>query len=447
MPVDTSIYSNLLRPAPTMEELDQQNLIGQQTKQNLLMGQQKLDEYGRGLKQDADQRAAVSQFGTDQTANYNRLLQTGNLAAAQSYQKSIQDATKAQADVGKTAAETSKYQADTQGLLQKQKQERVAYHLQQLPAVSTVEDAAAWLKDGVASGELPADKAQQVLAGLQANPASIGQWKQRAQLGGVELLKQFELQTPVIATRNTGGATDTTSVNPLTGEFKVLGSTRNTQSPDSVASQATQIRGQNMADARSRETASASMSKPFEVTGPDGSPILVQQDKSGAITPVAGYSPKAAKESAVPASVNKSYIENRQSSTNLGRALSLVDSNPDAFGAKNFVPGVSRLDAKGTEARAAVANVGSLLIHDRSGAAVTVAEMPRLTPFIPAATDPPETVKTKLRQLKTAIEESGDLMAEAYPALSKRASAKGAAPSGSAAKPGARPPLSSFGGN
>ena len=36
----------------------------------------------------------------------------------------------------------------------------------------------------------------------------------------------------------------------------------------------------------------ATMTKPFEVTGKDGLPVLVQQDKQGNIRPVQGYAPK-----------------------------------------------------------------------------------------------------------------------------------------------------------
>jgi len=52
------------------------------------------------------------------------------------------------------------------------------------------------------------------------------------------------------------------------------------------------IRGQNMVDARTREGTAAAISKPFEITGEDGKPVLVQQDKQGNIRPVAGYTPK-----------------------------------------------------------------------------------------------------------------------------------------------------------
>lgn len=64
------------------------------------------------------------------------------------------------------------------------------------------------------------------------------------------------------------------------------------QSPDSKASNAVTMRGQNMTDARSREANNAALSKPFEVTGPEGGPVLVQQDRNGRITPVAGFQPK-----------------------------------------------------------------------------------------------------------------------------------------------------------
>ncbi len=53
------------------------------------------------------------------------------------------------------------------------------------------------------------------------------------------------------------------------------------------------MRGQNLTDARARESTTATMTKPFEVTGQDGRPMLVQQDKQGNITPVAGFGPKA----------------------------------------------------------------------------------------------------------------------------------------------------------
>lgn len=44
-----------------------------------------------------------------------------------------------------------------------------------------------------------------------------------------------------------------------------------------------------------------------------------------------------------------------------------------------------------------------MVIHDRSGAAVTAAEFPRLA-FIPSPTDDAETVQKKLRQFVSSYE-------------------------------------------
>lgn len=54
---------------------------------------------------------------------------------------------------------------------------------------------------------------------------------------------------------NLGGVQQNQRVNPVTGEVEVLSSQQRTQSPDSMASQAVQLRGQNMTDSRARDLA------------------------------------------------------------------------------------------------------------------------------------------------------------------------------------------------
>ena len=61
---------------------------------------------------------------------------------------------------------------------------------------------------------------------------------------------------------------------------------------------------------------------------------------------------------------------------------------------------LNRLDPKGTVTRAAIADIGSMIMHDRSGAAVTASESPRLKPFIPLITDSVDTAKKKLERLR-----------------------------------------------
>ena len=106
----------------------------------------------------------------------------------------------------------------------------------------------------------------------------------------------------------------TTFADPYTR--KPVGAFQINQSPDSIASTAVSIRGQNMADARAREANAANLSKPFEVTGPDGTPVLVQQDKAGNITPVQGYSAKSATKPLTDAQAKAALFGARMSAAN-----------------------------------------------------------------------------------------------------------------------------------
>jgi hypothetical protein len=112
-----------------------------------------------------------------------------------------------------------------------------------------------------------------------------------------------------------------------------------------------------------------------------------------------------------PAPAQKAMLENNTNMERAMRALRLVGGgnannapregesiDESATGLKGYLPNqlLNRMDEKGVEARAAIAELGSLIIHDRSGAAVTAAEFPRLAPFIPTEKDEPATVRKKL---------------------------------------------------
>ncbi len=112
---------------------------------------------------------------------------------------------------------------------------------------------------------------------------------------------------------------------------KPVHSVQNTQSPDNIASNATTRRGQNMVDNRARETIATSVSKPFEVTGPEGLPMLVRQDRQGNISPVTGYSPKPIKPLA--AGVVKQVTETRDNASTMDR---LSTSFADNFAGKGL---------------------------------------------------------------------------------------------------------------
>ena len=119
---------------------------------------------------------------------------------------------------------------------------------------------------------------------------------------------------------------------------------------------------------------------------------------------------KTGVEKALPAAQSKAWINNNTALNRIDETLQLIEDNPDAFGAQNYLPDAltQRLPGQsfggGVGTRAPVADIGSLKIHDRSGAAVTVGEMPRLVPFIPKTTDTSGVVATKLKNLKREFE-------------------------------------------
>jgi len=123
-----------------------------------------------------------------------------------------------------------------------------------------------------------------------------------------------------------------------------------------------------------------------------------------------------AKANKPPPTQRMAYIENNSALKKIDLALDAVKNNGDALGFKNMLGDTitQRLDPNGVATRALIADIGSLKIHDRSGAAVTASESPRLMPFIPQVTDTPETVTKKLTQFKTEYQNINNDLAATY---------------------------------
>lgn len=115
---------------------------------------------------------------------------------------------------------------------------------------------------------------------------------------------------------------------------------------------------------------------------------------------------------ALPISAAQKLMENQQNLRRAEQALSLIKGedggDTSATGVKGYLPEaiLQRTDKSGVQTRAAIADLGSLVIHDRSGAAVTAAEFPRLRPFIPLVTDSPEAARKKLERFVQVYRDS-----------------------------------------
>jgi hypothetical protein len=129
-----------------------------------------------------------------------------------------------------------------------------------------------------------------------------------------------------------------------------------------------------------------------------------------------GPADKQEKAKAIPPQIITAIITNDQSVRKIQDALALLEQNKDAVGLKGSLPQaiLNRADPKGIATRAAVADIGSLVLHDRSGAAVTASEEPRLLPFIPVPADPYEAAKVKLQRMLKYAKEQQDALKQTY---------------------------------
>ena len=136
---------------------------------------------------------------------------------------------------------------------------------------------------------------------------------------------------------------------------------------------------------------------------------------------IPGFIPKVDRP---PASVKEAITSNESKIRKISDALIATDPkatteqkkylaskrivhDPKATGLQGFLPNVvlNRVDPSGVDVRGLIADLGSMEIRDRSGAAVTAAELPRLAPFIPNEKDDPSAVRKKLFGFKNALTE------------------------------------------
>ena len=140
----------------------------------------------------------------------------------------------------------------------------------------------------------------------------------------------------------------------------------------------------------------------IDPTDPTGKKVIVvtaaRAIKEG-LTPASGV-PKEEKLKPIPAHINTAISTNDMSIQQIQEALDLIKKNPNAIGLKNYLSdeAIDRADPKGVAARSALSNISSLVIHERSGSAVSASEMQRLG-FIPAKTNTYDAAKTKLEAM------------------------------------------------
>lgn len=226
MPIDASIYSQIRQPEqfnPLAEAAQFQQLQG-------LQNQNKLAALGfqdreRAIVDANAEREAVRGFGDDTTANFNRLMMTGNRAAAQDYLKKVQEGKRYEAETTQKGVETGTKAFD---------QYKAMLSSAQSPDQAARLMAASFSDPTIGPllgrfGTL--EESMQDLQKAAASPQGFAEWKAMAAIGMGELAKMAKVQNV-----NLGGTMQTQSVQPATGQVTQLASAPITQSADNRAS-------------------------------------------------------------------------------------------------------------------------------------------------------------------------------------------------------------------
>lgn len=275
MPTNLSMFQNAFMQPKSVAEYA--NDFGQIQNNALArtQSQMQIDAAKRATQQEDAYNQLAKGFGTDIQSNVNALRQGGLGARADTYLKAAQDAQE-------KAAKTSKDMAETEATKYKLQRTKYENGINVLVGSQTPQDAIARIKKGVTDGAWSMQEAQQKIGEIPQDPNQFQDWRQRELLGIVSAKDQIE---------------HALSLQQLDETVR-----------HNTTSEGLTKRGQNMVDARTREANQANMSKPFEVTGQDGQPMLVQQDKQGNIRPVQGYGPKAQPDKPLNDSQSKALL-------------------------------------------------------------------------------------------------------------------------------------------
>jgi hypothetical protein len=339
---DLSIYRNLLAPVRSPDEVAAGYMQAEGQRMNLLAARQQMaqQQEAQARRNGLQQYLSSGVKGEDLERG---LLERGYVDESLRFAKDRRENQKVDAETAASTALADQRKVDTQRKLYE-------VGVQMMQGAPDVQSAVTILQQGVGKGAWGMQEAQASIAALQkavqsGDQRALVDWKQN-QLKTILAPKEL---MPTIQTRNTGGSTDTLAVDPFGQGARMVSSVKNTASPGDVMSNqlglarlAEDKRAHNMADSRSREATAASMTKPFEVTGPDG-PMLVQQDKQGNIRPVHGYTPKSANLKA-PAEFSKAMTGVNE----LNRALdSYEQALKEAGGPSAIATGTNRAKLQG----------------------------------------------------------------------------------------------------
>lgn len=400
MPIDPSIALSFKQGPGPLEMMGNAqslaNLVAQ-GEQNKL----KVQEYQEGRARERSLRDLLA-GGADE----EKLLRGGFLKESQDLGKARREAEKSQADIAKAKSETMKNEIAAA-------KERINFSGQAFGYVRqnpTLQNALGVIQSLATKQMISPEEAQQYTQMVQSNPTpenikALADQAFQSTLAAKDQIEKFE-------TRNLGGTTETIATNPVTGQTRVVNVAKNTQSPDSVASNATQRRGQDLLDQRARDQLAAGQTVYDTERG-----VLVNKATGQATPATASGKPLGAKEKPMTdAQAKANLFGTRMKEAN--RILNDVEGLyfPSAVNAKMAaadmpliggaagMAGNFMLSEQGQQAEQAMRDFINAVLRRESGAVISPAEFANAQKqYFPQEGDTKEVLNQKRRNRELAI--------------------------------------------
>jgi len=402
MPADASIYANFLRAPKSIQEYDNEAM---QAQSNAL-----------AMKTQQAQYNALAQQQQDDQALRNYLAGGAKLDTPEGQAGLYRVAPKAAGGILKSQAEIARENAAAgkdKALAAKAAQELIGESIKNsrvnLEGVTTPEQYIAWHE---------ANHKDPVLGPyLESRGVTVDQARARINQaiqtpdGFIQLINESKLGAEKVYANAMQGKTLAETVR------------HNTTSEGIQRGQLGVAQG-NLKLSRDRLTFDQNQPK-GQIVQSDQGVVLVDQ-RTGKSTPVMAPdgTPLAPKLKDVPTAASSAIMSNAQNINKVQQAIDLLDGknagalkgDSNATGLKGYLPQpiLNRMDPDGVDTRAMITDIGSLVLHDRSGAAVTASETPRLLPFIPLPTDDNATARKKLVRFKQIYEQEQQAYLDAY---------------------------------
>lgn len=251
MGIDTSIYQNLGRGVKSVTDYDNEYTQQRQNKLAEMVSGMKMDEYSRGVDKTNRLNALYQSSMGSNGLDRNKFTSGAAAGGFGSELPGIQEGwAKADKATGEVDAQKFKLASDRHAIYQKE-----MGVLAQDPNV-TKGKALQTVQNLVRQGILPAELYGDVTENLPDDPAQVRDLLLQGLKAQLTPEQIFTVFAPKAEKLDNGGSIsfrDTNPNSPTYGQATGGATVPKVQSPDSIASNAIQIRGQNMTDARGRE--------------------------------------------------------------------------------------------------------------------------------------------------------------------------------------------------